>query len=180
MKKYLLLAATAMLFSTNAMATTYPDLDDQTATVTVKADIIPVCKFINTESDITIGTIYVFPGDDDFEVTVDASECYPYSSDSGIYIDDSGAPEGQGSCAQFITSCPYGDSTSFSLSCISGGSVSDGCSIGSSDYTFAPDAYTFDDGSGKMVRIAGTFKGPRPSSEVNLNDAAILVTINYE
>ena len=161
MKKYLLLAATAMLFSTNARA----ELENQTANVNINASVVPICEFEVSSGNIEFGTIYV---NDEFTVELSSDGEINSTSESVIDIDDNH------NSAYISTTCSY---PTFTVSCVNGGSTSTGCNIGDTDYKIIPSS-----GSNNMgTWVSGTLTGPKPDSTVNLtNSTALLLTLSYE
>ena len=162
MKKYLLLAATAMLFSTNAMADPLPSLPNQTANVNVSAAIVPVCTFLTDSSTIDFGTLYV--------ADLDESGTF----DAVMYYDEGGTPSGNNvigtagtsSLAYLETTCTFQGVShpDFTVSCVNSGTTSEGCQIGSTQYKIIPnypDIYS-------SFYVGGQIFGPIPAEPVNL------------
>lgn len=181
MKKYLLLAATAMLFSTNAMATTYPDLDGQTANVNVSANIVRVCQFTTGDTTINFGTLYVADSDDTgtFEAIMYYDEGGSLNSGSRNVIGTAGTS----ALAYLGSTCQFQGFPAphhLSVSCVGSGDPDDGgCNVGSTNYKFTPSYPSIY----SRFDIGGTLTGPIPDTNtpVVLNNASsILFTIEYE
>ena len=178
MKKYLLLAATAMLFSTNAMATTYPDLDGQTANVNVSANFIRSCSFVTSEDKVNFGTIIVTgEAGTEFEIEYNPSERPNTVSgdvDAGLINDYSVAT------LEYNCDNDGWDSVDIIVSCTDGGDIENGCNIGSTGYTIRP-IDTVGGDHNHIRYFAGDLKGTIPSANYSFSDeSALLVTLSYE
>jgi hypothetical protein len=111
MRKYLLLATTAMLFSTNAMAAS---TDGNSATVNLKATIGQVCTFTNA-ADMDFKTIVLKPGTgESVDFTMSSDGTVSTSSERVITFTTAGTP------GSITVHCPAGLTANASASCADG------------------------------------------------------------
>jgi uncharacterized protein YrrD len=185
MRKYLLLATTAMLFAGNAMAGSIAD-NKQSATINAIAEIHAVAR-IEAVSDLNFGKMLLDPTipvdsvlvsmGDDGVVTTELT-------DDVVIVDDAGsfggacASDGMSGNARFTVTCANGTGNP-----LEGGK----CALGSTGYSIGDvTGVSFTSPAGKCVAnpISEGFKANLYKSEETpmygvINEAALKVTLSY-
>ncbi|MEE6207244.1 MAG: hypothetical protein VZR95_04230 [Alphaproteobacteria bacterium] len=173
MRKYLLLATTAMLFSTNAMAASY---DDASATVNLKATIGQGCTFKNA-ADMDFKTIVLKPGSgESVELSMSSDGTVSTSSERVITFTTAGTP------GSITVHCPTGLTANASAGCANGYSESCGtCSFDAKGKSAAirPSLDTGTVTGDQTVTFGGTLTVTDDVGTLSIDEPIVKVTLSY-
>lgn len=178
MRKYLLLATTAMLFAGNAMAGSIAD-NGESAILNVKVNVQGSCMITEAE-DFDFGNVWLTP---------DASDARLSMTTAGA-ITKAANPEyiakfdSTGTAGSFKIKCPDGLSATWQADCVDGYGSSGNCylsleSQGAGQLSIDNQGGTTSEGADETISIPSTLSLSKGAIGKNFETPAVKVTISY-